>query len=92
MAGTITINKNGGTMFAGKEAVNIYACITVKVALASYARCKMIMNRAYTPTNMLKFVEQQTGKKFKRGQYLEASEYLSKFIKQEKEKVETVYE
>lgn len=88
MAGTITQIKSGGTMFAGKEAVNIFVCVTVKVALESYARCKMIINRNYTPTNMLKFVEQQTGKKFKRGQYLEASEYLGEFIEKEKAKVE----
>lgn len=53
-----------------------------------YAKTKMQVNRAYTPTAMLAFANRElglTGKKmFKRGQYAEAAEALSAFISTEK--------
>lgn len=74
-------NPGGSTSFVGEGAVNVLACLTVASALSLYAKTGMKANRAYTPTNMLAFVERTTGKKFKRGQYAEAAEYLKEFAK-----------
>jgi hypothetical protein len=67
---------DGATSFVGPEAVNVFACLTVASALKLYAKTGMKANRAYTPSNMLAFVERTTGQKFKRGQYMEAAEFL----------------
>ncbi len=75
------VHHQGGTSFVGKKAVNVFACLTVASALRLYAKTGIKANRAYTSTNMLAFVEQQTGKKFKRTQLAEAADYLTDFAK-----------
>lgn len=53
--------------------------LTIAAALKLYAKTGMKPNRAYTPTNMLRAAEQITGKKFKRGQYLQAADALREY-------------
>lgn len=77
---TITHNK-ACTTFSGPKAVNVFACFTVATALKMYAKTGIRANRAYTPSRMLAFVQQQTGKRFKRTQYLEAADYLVDWAK-----------
>ena len=78
------VHHAGGTSFVGKKAVNVFACISVASAMRLYARTGIKANRAYTPTNMLAFVEQQTGKRFKRTQMAEAADYLADFAKSQR--------
>ena len=47
--------------------------LVIASALKLYAKTGMKANRAYTPTNMLNAASQITGKKFKRGQFMEAA-------------------
>lgn len=68
MNSTIT-HSAGGTMFAGREAVNVFALITLKGALKLYDATGMKPNRAYTPTAMLAAAGKATGKTYKRGQF-----------------------
>jgi hypothetical protein len=62
----------GATVFEGREAVEVYRASALAAACKLYANTKMLVNRAYTPTNMLKVAEQITGKKFKRGEHMKA--------------------
>ncbi len=85
----ITYREDGNAAtFVGRRAVNVFACAAVASALKLYAKTGMKVNRAYTPTNMLAFVNRElglTGKKaFKRGQYVQAAEALSAFLQAEK--------
>lgn len=50
-------------------------------ALEMYHKTKIKVNRAYTPSNMLATATNITGKKFKRGQYLEAAKALREYAK-----------
>jgi hypothetical protein len=68
--------------FVGREAVNVFACIAVVGGLRFYAKTGMSINRAYTPTNMLKFVLLHTGKSFRRSQLLEAADALEQYARQ----------
>jgi hypothetical protein len=72
--GTISHSK-GGTTFTGK-AVDVFAMLALASGLELYATAKIIPNRAYTPTNMLRMAEKWTGLAFKRGQYLLAADAL----------------
>lgn len=67
------------TTFSGPEAVNIYRALAIASALRLYAKTKIQMNRAYTPTNMLRAASEITGLTFKRGQYIEAADALKAF-------------
>ncbi len=71
----------GGTSFVGEAATNVFACITVGHAMRLYAKTGIRAARNYTPTNMLRFVEQTTGKKFKRTQIAEAADWLLDWAK-----------
>ncbi|MFY8164592.1 MAG: hypothetical protein ACOVKC_10190 [Brevundimonas sp.] len=64
------------TTFSGERGVNIYRATVIASALRLYAKTKMQMNRAYTPTAMLRAAADITGKTFKRGQYVEAADAL----------------
>ena len=65
-----------GAEYSGPRAVNVFRCKVVAAALRLYAKTGMKANRAYTPTAMLRVATEETGKHFKRGQYLEAAEAL----------------
>lgn len=67
-------------VFEGKEEVSRFVAVTLKSGLKLYRKTGMKPNRAWTPTNMLRKTEEITGKKFKRGQYLEAEQALEKWL------------
>lgn len=60
----------------------IFQALAIKHALAFYAKHKMQVNRAYTPTAMLRMANMITGQTFKRGQYQQASEAVADAIAQ----------
>ena len=62
----------GGTTLAGPDAVALYRATALWSALGLYARTQMKVNRAWTPTAMLKAAGTITGKTYKRGQYGQA--------------------
>lgn len=71
--------ESGSIIAEGKDAVNVFACLAVAQGLRFYAKTGMKINSAYSPSTMLKFVERTTGRKFKRGQYVEAAECLKEY-------------
>ena len=73
---SIEQSPDGSIVFSGTDAVNVFRCEVIASALRLYAKSKMQVNRAYTPTAMLRAAEQLTGCKFKRGQYHEAADAL----------------
>jgi hypothetical protein len=68
------------TTFTGQDGVSTYQAIVLKSALKMYAAHGMRVNRAYTPTAMLKLAGAITGQTFKRGQYTQALEALEAWI------------
>jgi hypothetical protein len=67
-------------VFEGKAGVDTYRAITLKHAIAFYAKTGMKVNRAYTPTAMLRAAGEITGQTFKRGQYEQAVAALEAWI------------
>lgn len=57
---SITLHAGGGMSFVGPMAVEIFQATTVKVALESYAKNRLIMNRSLTLSNMLRYAQQRT--------------------------------
>jgi hypothetical protein len=82
------VHSKGGTMFAGEQAVDVLAMITVAHGMKLYAKTGMKPNRAYTPTAMLKFASEKLGRKFKRTQMLEAAEALLAFAQAKRAMIE----
>ena len=70
--------------FTGPEEVQVYRAIVIKSALRFYAKTGMRVNRAYTPTAMLRVAQEITGMKFKRGQYEEAAQALDQWLNDQK--------
>jgi len=60
--------------------IQAYRAAVIKHALKIYANTGMQVNRAYTPTAMLKAAGQLTGKTYKRGQYLLAADDLQSLL------------
>jgi hypothetical protein len=89
MADSITDN-GSSVSFVGPRAVNVYACAAVASALRVYANSGIKMNRAYTPTNMLAFVLQQTGTKFPKTKagYYNAAAKLMELVASERAAIE----
>lgn len=56
----------------------IYQMTAIKVALRTWAKHKLKVNRAYTPKAMLATAARLTGKKYKMGEYLRAADDLEK--------------
>lgn len=84
----IVYDENGDARsFIGREAVDVFACAAIASALRLYAKARIRVNRAYTPTAMLAAATRYTGIKFKRGQYLEAAEALSARVQSEKARI-----
>lgn len=65
------------TSFNGTQGVNVFGMTVLASGLRLYAKTKMIPNRSYTPTRMLKAAETYTGQTFKRGEYLKAADALT---------------
>lgn len=70
------------TVITDPQEIKSFAHAVVRRALILYAETKIVANRAYTPKNMLDYVERETGKKFKIGQYHEAAAALDLKIKE----------
>jgi hypothetical protein len=69
-------------VFAGPAGVATFRAIAIKNALKFYADTGMKVNRAYTPSAMLAAATDITGKKFKRGQYMEAVAAIDAWLKE----------
>lgn len=67
---------NGGTSFVGSD-VNIFRCAVLVSSLRFYAKTGMRTTRIATPSRMLALAHEITGRKFKRGQYLEAADAVA---------------
>ena len=67
-------------IFSGPEGVATVRAIAIKHAIKFYARTGMKVNRAYTPTAMLKAAASITGKAYKRGQFDQAVADLELWI------------
>lgn len=65
------------TSFSGPAAVNVFGMLTLASALRLYAKTRMQVNRAYTPTAMLRAASTYTGQKFKARDYLAAADALT---------------
>jgi len=59
---------------------NRYQTVVVAKALKFYAQTGMKVNRAYTPTNMLRTASRITGKTYQRGQYMKAHDDLMALV------------
>jgi hypothetical protein len=68
------------TTFSGPEGVAAYQAIVIKHAIKFYAKTGMKVNRAYTPTNMLRVASKITGHPYKRGQFDQAVADLELWI------------
>ncbi len=69
----IASHPGGGMSFVGPDAVALYRATVIASALRFYDRTGMKVNRAYTPSAMLRVATEITGKSYKRGQYLLAA-------------------
>lgn len=67
------------TSFTG-EGVNVFAAITVAVALRLYRETGIKASRSYTPKAMIAFAERTTGQKFKARDYAGAETALRAWI------------
>ena len=73
-------HKSGGITLAGPDAVNLYRAAMLKSGLAMYAKSKMLLTRAMTPSAMLAMATQYTGKTYKRGQYAQAAQDVDVWV------------
>ena len=69
----------GMTIYTGAHITSVQAMV-LRTALKMYARTKVQPSAMFTPTNMLKAAGRITGKRYRRGQYMEAVNDLSVFI------------
>ena len=67
------------TTFNGPAGVSVFRALTIARALRLYDKTGMKVNRAYTPTAMLKAAAEITGLTFKRGEYEKAAQALTLF-------------
>jgi hypothetical protein len=63
-------------VFTGPQ-VMTYRALVIKKACEMYAKHKMQVNRAYTPTAMLKAASGITGIVYKRGQHAQAAQDIA---------------
>lgn len=69
---------DGGTVFAGREAVDVYRTMALSRALMFYAKYGRPLGRAWTPVKMLRVAAGLTGHTYKRGEYTLAAMDLRK--------------
>lgn len=74
MLNGIKQTESGAIVAEGREGVGNYQALVIAKACEFYAKHKMQVNRAYTPTRMLKAAEHITGIKYKRGQHAQAAQ------------------
>jgi hypothetical protein len=69
---------NGGVMFAGPDAVNLYRAMSVRASLRIVGIGMSI--KGVSKTGLLKIASEYTGKQYKRGEYEKAREDLTTWI------------
>lgn len=67
----MTLNGNG---------IKEYQARAIRTALKAYVDHKIMVNRTYTPANMMRTAQNLTGKKFKARAYKEAIKALTQLI------------
>lgn len=67
-------------IFEGKTGVATYQAIALKHALVFYAKTGMQVNRAYTPSKMMKLATHITSQKFKARDYMGAARSLQVWL------------
>ena len=60
---------------------NLYRALAIAKALKLYANTKMMVNKAYTPTAMLRNAAQITGNNYRRGEYMKAHDDIMELLK-----------
>lgn len=65
----------------------IYQAVAIKIALQTYARHKILVNRAYTPKAMMATASRITGKTFRPRDYLGAAKALAAWCEAQKNMV-----
>lgn len=68
------VHHNGGSTYAGRDAVSVVQATVLESALRMYARSGMLMTRGATPTKLLALANGITGKTYKRGDYIKAAD------------------
>ena len=71
--------KEGTTVYTGAH-ITMFQAMVLRTGLQMYARTKIQPNALYTPANMLDAAGRITGRRYRRGQYMEAANDLSVFI------------
>jgi hypothetical protein len=69
----------GTTTYTGAH-ITMFQAMVLRTGLKMYARTKTQPNALFTPANMLDAASRITGRKYRRGQYMEAANDLSVFI------------
>ena len=69
----------GTTIYTGAH-VTMFQAMVLRTGLKMYARTKVQPNALFTPANMLDAASRITGRRYRRGQYMEAANDLSVFI------------
>lgn len=72
---------DGHTAFVGPDAVAFYRATVIACGLRLYANARIRPNRHWTPTAMLAAASQITGKRYKRGEYLKASDDVTEWAR-----------
>ena len=76
---SITSFGNGGTVFSGRSAVEVYRATALASGLRLYAKSGIKPNRMWTPKNMMDTAAAITGTKFKARDYIAAADALVKW-------------
>ncbi len=69
----------GGVSFSGPNAVEVFRSLSLASGLKLYASAKILPNRMWTPSAMMKAASQITGKQFKPRDYEGAAKALQKW-------------
>jgi hypothetical protein len=86
---SITIHKDGGFTLAGADAVNLYRAAVLASSLKLFAKTGMIPTRGVTGSKMLAMATQYTGKKYKRGEHMKASEDITVWVREMRDALPT---
>lgn len=79
----ISFHGNGGASYVGPKGTNVFRLRVLAGAIRLYAKTGIIPTRGVTITKMMKMAEKDTGKKFKRGAYVEAADALDLVMRQQ---------
>lgn len=79
---------SNGTCFTGSDQ-NIFAALALAMHCGLYAKIKMTPNRHVSATDLLRRAESYTGKTYKRGAHLQASNDLTAWANARKAEAKT---